>query len=84
MTDTNKKGPRSKGKKEQNQVVNEQDQQQKVNSGADFQSTSDSIGNPVSAVKNNQPGVMESQPGLEEGNSYEDDPKRGENKMPVN
>jgi hypothetical protein len=80
-------GPQPKGKKEQNQVVNEQDQLEKINPGdEDFQSeaekNSENSGNTFN--KRNQPDVMENQAGLEEGNTYEDDPKRGENKMPVN
>ena len=79
MEATKQYGPQPKGKKEQNQVVNEQDQQEKVNPGdEDFQSAekkTENSGN-SSPIRNQQ--------GLEEGNTYEDDPKRGENKMPVN
>ena len=74
-------GPQAKSKKEQTQVVNEQDQQEKVNPGAkDFESTSgkNSVELNHSNAKRNQPGLMESEPGLEEGNTYEDDPKREE------
>ena len=74
------KGPQPKGRKEQNQVVNEQDQQERVNPGGDdFQSAS---GKKQSADQSfnqeNQPGLMENKPGLEEGNTYEDDPREEE------
>jgi len=72
-------GPQPKSKKEQNQVVNEQDQQEKVNPDVeDFQSPrGKNAENPDNSfAKKNQPGLMENQPGLEEGNTYEDDPRK--------
>ena len=79
METTKKDGPQPRSKKEQNQVVNEQDQQEKVNPGGEnFESaTGKNAENPDNSfAKRNQPGLMENQPALEEGNTYEDDPKK--------
>lgn len=77
-------GPRSKGKNDQNQVVNEQDQQEKINPEDGFESSGENETSANSFSKNNKSGSLERQAEMEDGNTYEDDPKTGENKMPVN
>lgn len=79
MEATIQNGPQPKGKKEQTQIVNEQDQQERLNPGGEeFQPAAEkkAENSENSFDKTKQPGLMENQPGLEEGNTYEDDPKK--------